>query len=179
MIGSMALTHRVLLLNASFEAMTTVSAQRAVVLLMEGNAETVLDREDEFIHSAHSKIPYPSVIRLVRYVNVPRFRKAYLTRKAVLARDSYTCAYCGEQKGLKDMTMDHIVPRSKGGQHTWKNVIACCFNCNQRKGDRSLEELGWTLRFGTYRPDGSRRIAIIAGHVDPEWEPWLSLDAPR
>lgn len=166
----------VLLLNASFEPMCTVSTRRAANLMLEGKVEVISSREGELVRSARQEFPMPTVLRLVKYVNVPRTRKAYLTRKAVLARDNYTCAYCGEQKPLKDMTMDHIHPRSKGGPNTWKNVVACCFPCNQRKGDTSLEELGWRLRFQPYKPDGTRRVAIIAGRTEPDWDKWLQVD---
>lgn len=168
----------VLLLNASFEPMCTISLRRATALMLAEKVEIISAREGESVRSARQALPAPSVLRLIKYVNVPRTRKANLTRKAVLNRDGYVCAYCGEKKSLRDMTMDHIVPRSKGGLNTWKNVVACCFPCNQRKGNISLEELGWQLRFQPFKPDGTRRVAIIAGHIDPDWEQWLNPDSP-
>lgn len=173
MIIRMSMYRRVLLLNASYEPLTTVAAKRAAQLLLENKAEIISSYPGEFIRSARREFPCPSVLRLVRYVDAPRYRKAYLTRRAVLMRDNYTCAYCGEKKPLKDMTMDHILPRSRKGPHTWKNVIACCFTCNQLKGDRTPEEMGWRLRFPSYTPDGTRRVAIIAGDVHEDWKRWL------
>lgn len=171
------MSRRVLVLNASYEPLGVVAAKRAAQLLLEDKAEVISAYPGEFIRSSKRELPCPSVLRLLRYVDSPRFRKAYLTRRAVLQRDDYTCAYCGEQKPLKDMTMDHILPRSRQGPNTWKNVIACCFACNQIKGDRTPEEMGWRLRFHPYKPEGNRRVAIIAGAIHPDWKAWLEPTA--
>ena len=169
------LSKAVLLLNASFEPICTISTKRAVNLVLEGKGEIISSREGIEVGSARTSLPWPTVVRLLKYVEVPRFRKANLTRKSILNRDGYICAYCGEKKPLKDMTMDHIMPRSRGGKHTWKNVIACCFPCNQRKDDRTPEEMGWALRFKPTIPEGSRRLVLISGYMHPDWEQWLSI----
>jgi 5-methylcytosine-specific restriction endonuclease McrA len=159
----------VLLLNASYEPICSIAPQRAVVMILDGEVDIVSEYEGRFIRSPSTKIPYPSVVRLVRYVKVPRFRKAYLTRKAVLHRDNRECGYCGDEA----TTMDHIVPRSRGGAHAWENVVACCFPCNQRKDDKTLEEIGWKLRMKPYKPEGAKRVAVSAGRIPREWETWL------
>lgn len=161
----------VLLLNASYEPITTISVQRAIVMILEEEADMVSSYPGLYMRSPSRTMDYPSVVRLVKYVKVPRYRKAYLSRKAILSRDGHECAYCGGRAN----TMDHIVPRSKGGPHTWENVIACCFSCNQRKGNRSVKEMGWKLRFQPFRPEGDKKLVVFSGNgqMHPTWEPWL------
>ena len=164
---------RVLLLNASYEPIAPVSIERAVCLILEGKAEIVTEHESREFRSPSFSIPWPQVVRLVRYIHIPTFRKVYLSRRAILARDNHTCAYCGGRA----TTMDHVVPRSRGGRHSWRNIVACCLPCNQRKDDRLLEELGWTLKFEPYEPQGARRIAVSLGHTHPSWDEWLQAVA--
>jgi len=161
----------VLLLNASYEPICVVSFKRAVVLVLLEKAEVVSSYEDRVVHSATREMPMPSVIRLVRYVNIPHFRKAYLSRRTVLKRDGGLCAYCGKAAS----TMDHIVPRSRGGLHSWENVVACCYPCNQTKDDRLLDEIGWKLRLVPTRPEGTRRLMLLIGDLEPAWEEWLPV----
>lgn len=161
----------VLLLNATFEPITAVTLKRAIILVLAGKAEIIEEKAGEVVKSATLEMPRPSVIRLVRYVNVPRFRKAYLSRRNILSRDHYRCAYCGG----KANTMDHVIPRSRGGPHTWENIVACCYPCNQRKDDKLLQEAGLHLDYRPYRPEGSKRILMIIGTSDPSWEPYLKM----
>ena len=170
MIGDMDVP--VLLLNASYEPICAISAQRAVPMMLDGEVEVVSVYEGRAIRSPSLTLEYPSVVRLVRYVNVPRFRKAYLSRRAVLARDGHECAYCGGRAN----TMDHVVPRSKGGPHRWENIVSCCFPCNQRKDDKSLDELGWKLRYRPFRPEGDKRL-LLSGGAHEHWEQWLEPTA--
>ena len=159
----------VLLLNASYEPLCAISAKRAIVLVLSDKAEVVTERSGSAVHSASLSFPMPSVVRLIRYVNVPRFRKAYLSRRTILARDNKICCYCGG----KANTMDHVIPRSREGRHTWTNIVACCYDCNQRKDNRLLEDLGWKMLYVPFEPEGTRRIVLILGSIDPDWEEWL------
>src|SRR4051794_20774011 len=124
---------RVLVLNATFEPINVCSVRRATVLLLKHKAE-VLERGDTELHWATGALPRPHVIRLVNYVRVPRDpHRRKITRRAVFARDGWTCQYCGARTTL---TVDHVIPRSKGGLSTWENIVASCAPCNRRKGDR-------------------------------------------
>src|SRR5918998_4965183 len=133
---------RVLLLNATFEPLTVVTAKRAVVLMLTGKAECVQAAlEGVAFRSESMSIPTPSVMRLSRYVRVPYRRAVPMTRAGVLRRDGRRCAYCGKRAD----TIDHVVPRSRGGAHTWDNCVAACRTCNSRKANRLIEEIGWSL----------------------------------
>ena len=130
---------RVLVLNATYEPINVCTVRRAVVLLLKEKAE-LLERGRWALHSESSTLARPVVIRLVSYVNVPRdAHRRKITRRAVFARDSWTCQYCGSRSNL---TVDHVIPRSKGGSSNWENIVASCAPCNRRKGDR-LPRPGW------------------------------------
>ena len=125
---------RVLVLNATFEPINVCTVRRAVVLLLKEKAE-LLERGPAELHSESSTLARPVVIRLVTYVRVPRdAHRRKITRRAVFARDSWTCQYCGSRSNL---TVDHVIPRSKGGNSSWENIVASCAPCNRRKGDRT------------------------------------------
>src|SRR5829696_5730823 len=123
---------RVLLLNATFEPLAVVTAKRAVVLMITGKAECVEVTIGGAFHSERLTVPAPSVMRLSRYVRVPYRRSVPMTRAGVLRRDARRCAYCGKRAD----TIDHVVPRSRGGPHSWDNCVAACRACNSRKADR-------------------------------------------
>ena len=159
----------VLLLNATYEPLCIVPLRRAVVLVLSEKAEVVTADAERHIRSALLSLPEPSVIRLLRMVRVPYRRRTSVTRRAVLRRDNHRCAYCA---GAAD-TVDHVVPRSRGGRHEWDNVVAACRRCNGRKGDRTLAELGWHLDASPVAPAGSRCLVVAVAHVEPTWEPWL------
>ena len=134
---------RVLVLNATFEPINVCTIRRAVVLLLKEKAE-LLERGRWELHSESSTLARPVVIRLVSYVNVPRdAHRRKITRRAVFARDSWTCQYCGSRSNL---TVDHVIPRSRGGAHSWENVVAACRPCNARKMDHFLHETSMNLR---------------------------------
>ena len=165
---------RVLLLNATFEPLAVVTAKRAVVLMLTGKAECVEAAAGLSFHSAHLTLPAPSVMRLSRYVRVPYRRAVPMTRSGVLRRDGRRCAYCARRAD----TIDHVVPRSRGGTHTWENCVAACRACNSRKADRLLEALGWSLGF-TPRPPhrAAGGVLVLAVEPHPAWEPWLGVAA--
>ena len=163
---------RVLLLNATFEPLAVVTAKRAVVLMLTGKAECVQAAlEGGAFHSASLTIPAPSVMRLSRYVRVPYRGPVPMTRAGILRRDARRCAYCGRRAD----TVDHVVPRSRGGTHSWENCVAACRTCNARKADRLVEELGWSLGVVPRPPNRTTAgILVLAVEPHPAWEPWLS-----
>jgi 5-methylcytosine-specific restriction endonuclease McrA len=165
---------RVLLLNATFEPLAVVTAKRAVVLMLSGKAECVEASIDVAFHSENLTIVAPSVMRLSRYVRVPYRRAVPMTRAGVLRRDGRRCAYCGRRAD----TIDHVVPRSRGGGHSWENCVAACRACNSRKADRLLEELGWVLAAPPRAPNrAAGGVLVLAAEPLPAWEPWLSTAA--
>ena len=147
----------VLVLNATYEPLSIVSVRRAVVLLLKEKAE-IVEAAEAVLRSEHITLPVPLVIRLVTYVPVPRRLGLPVTRRTVLARDRYTCQYCGSQPGKAHLTVDHVVPRSRGGKTVWENVVIACGLCNRRKGDRTPEEAGMRL---LSRPSRPRYVALV------------------
>jgi len=140
----------VLVLNQSYEALTICRARRAVVLIYQGKAE-MLENGVGFIHTVSDSFELPSVIRLAYLVKRP-YRKKKLTRYEVFNRDKYTCQYCGKE--TRQLTLDHVIPRYRGGQHTWENVVSACVPCNRRKAGRTPQEAGMKLtRKPTYPGD--------------------------
>jgi 5-methylcytosine-specific restriction endonuclease McrA len=144
--------HRVLVLNATYEPLSIISVQRAVVLLLKEKAE-LIEAAEERLHAAYTEFPVPLVIRLVYYVRIPRPIALAPTRRSVMVRDNYTCQYCGATPGRSNLTLDHILPRSRGGGTTWDNVVAACRTCNVRKGSRTPEEARMALRRHPGRPN--------------------------
>lgn len=166
------MSRKVLLLNASYEPLTLLSDRRAIVLLLGGRAEAVAVPEEPVVfHSARLAVAVPSIVRLSQMARVARqSRTPPLTRRAVLRRDRGLCAYCAEAAD----TVDHVVPRSRGGRHEWTNVVASCKKDNLTKGDRLLSELGWVLGFQPAPPRGYLWHLGHVGEVDPLWEPYLA-----
>lgn len=138
-----------LALNASFEPLTIVPARRAVRLVLDGKAEILEVDGSERFRSERRAVPCPSVIRLVRFVHVPRRFRRQVTNTFLFARDNYTCQYCGrhrkELRGRQFLTRDHILPISRGGGNSWDNVVTSCSPCNNRKGNRLPREAGLRL----------------------------------
>ena len=159
---------RSLLLNASFEPLCVVSSRRAVVLVLKEKAEIVHRNGAEF-RSERRSVPVPTVIRLVHFVRVPFRATAPLSRRAVFARDSHRCQYCG--RGAENL--DHVMPRSRGGGHSWENVVASCRACNARKEDRLPTECGMVLRRAPVAPHATTSLIVSAGPVDPDWHQYL------
>src|SRR3954451_7788953 len=159
-----------LVLNATYEPLCVVSVRRAAILVLAAKAITVSDGEG-FLHSARRVLPVPSVVRLTRYVRVPYRPHIGMTRRAVFARDGWHCVYC---RGPAE-TIDHVLPRSRGGPHTWENVVAACARCNHRKGDRTLHEIGWRLRVTPAAPQGAAWRVLGHRTPDPRWASFLGL----
>jgi 5-methylcytosine-specific restriction endonuclease McrA len=160
---------RSLVLNATFEPLSVVPRRRAIVLVLADRAE-VLHETGELVHSEHLALQIPSVIRLRHFVHVPFRRRASLSRRGVFARDGHRCQYCGA--GAE--SIDHVVPRSRGGAHVWENVVACCRPCNAAKRDRLLEQTSMRLRRLPGPPRHSNWVSAHVGQVPLEWETYLS-----
>ena len=150
------MSKQVLVLNASYEPLSLVSVRRAVVLLLREKAE-LLEVTQQILRSASLAMPEPLVIRLVHYVRLPH-RKVPSTRSAVMLRDGYTCQYCGDSPGRHMLTVDHVIPRSRGGRHTWENLVTACISCNQKKGSLTPEEAGMVL---SKRPVEPSYVALV------------------
>jgi 5-methylcytosine-specific restriction endonuclease McrA len=164
---------RSLVLNASYEPLSVVSARRAVVLVLGEKAEIVHGSGLE-LHSERLTVPVPSVIRLRTFVRVPYRRHAALSRRGVFLRDGGQCQYCGRRAE----SIDHVVPRSRGGDHTWENVVAACGRCNTSKRDRLLEETGMRLRCRPRAPSPLTWVATAVTRVPDEWAHYLSHAIP-
>ena len=182
MSRSSGLQQRVLLLNGStWEPLAVITVPRAINLLLAGKA-IVVEQSGQFLRTVRKKFEIPSVIALKFYVNVPR-RKSHWSRKGVLVRDSYTCIYCGvrpgsQQKGRiltkRDFTIDHIIPRSKGGKDTWSNTACACAKCNHRKSNRLHNEAGMRLKWEPKTPRTSY-LVIALGSGPDVWRRYVEL----
>ncbi len=164
---------KALVLNATLEPLSVVTSRRALVLVWRNKA-TVVEVREEVWRSAQDSFKVPSVVRLNTYVNVPYHRTVPLTRRAVFGRDDHVCQYCGATAE----NLDHVVPRSRGGSHSWDNVVACCRRCNIKKGNRLPNEVGLAL---SRLPRSPRRFGWVytsSGYrVDPSWQPYLLADS--
>jgi 5-methylcytosine-specific restriction endonuclease McrA len=170
---------KVLLLNASYEALGTIGVPRAVRLIWKDSAEMVEPDGDRVLRSQHFEFTVPSVIRLTHYIDVRgRQRRSSSKRNRILARDRHRCQYCGTKGTVFDLTIDHIVPVSRGGTTSPENLVAACFACNQRKGDRTPEEARMPLLKNpaalVYGID--RQILCHEAESRPEWRKYLFLD---
>jgi 5-methylcytosine-specific restriction endonuclease McrA len=160
-----------LVLNASYEPLCVVPVRRAVILVLKQKAEVVHQSENA-LHSERVVFQAPSVIRLVQFVKVPFRSKVPLNRRAVFARDGHRCQYCFAPAE----NIDHVIPRAKGGTHTWENVVASCRPCNARKGDSLLEHTNLVLRKRPAVPQQLTWMLIALDKVSPDWEPYLVIN---
>ena len=164
---------RTLVLNAGYEPLAVVSFKRALVLVMNDKA-TIIERvEGDPVWAARAAYDRPAVILLTRYVRVPGARRVPVTRRGVLRRDAHHCGYCGKAAS----TIDHVMPRSRGGEDSWENLVAACVRCNNAKGDRTPQEMGWELRLVPHAPRGGQWTVRGTERADPRWEPYLALAA--
>ena len=161
---------RTLVLNAGYEPLGVVSFKRALILVLNQKATVLAGSGNLEVHSAKSNFLLPSVILLTRYVRVPAVRVVPVTRRGVLRRDGWKCAYCGKAA----TTVDHVQPKSKGGADTWENMVACCLKCNNQKGDKPLSEIGWQLQVAPKMPTGAGWLIRGAERAEPEWDGFLN-----
>ena len=159
---------RALVLNASFEPLCVVSTRRALLLVLDDKAETI-ESTGVVLHSPSIAVDEPSIVRLIAYVKVPYRARVALNRRSVFARDGHRCQYCGDPAE----NIDHVIPRSRGGEHTWENVVAACRPCNARKEDRLLHETQMRLRRPPFTPTGRVWTLLSLGSLRPEWEQWI------
>lgn len=165
------MTTYALLLNASHEPIRVISARRALQLLLSGKADTVEEGERPTVfRSSSGSVVVPAVLRLRNFVKIPYRATVPLNRAAVLARDKKICQFthCGK---FGD-TMDHVIPRSRGGKHVWENVVAACKRCNAKKDDKTLEQMGWALTRKPFAPKAWFYV-VFKFELDPAWEPYL------
>lgn len=165
------MTGYVLVLNQDYRAISICNAERAVVLLWLQKAEIISEKPNRVIRTSSIAFPFPSIIRLKHYVHVP-YRNVILSRRNVLRRDNFQCQYCGRQDGL---TLDHVLPRSRGGRDVWDNLVAACISCNNRKGNKTPEEALMPLKRKPFRPSHVMFLRDYVGRIDEEWRPYLFL----
>ncbi|MFE2773761.1 HNH endonuclease [Microbacterium resistens] len=164
---------RTLVLNAGYEPLAIVSFRRALVLVMNDKASIVEIVPEDPVLTTRSRFDRPAVIILSRYVRLPHARRVPVTRRGVLRRDAHRCGYCGKPAA----TIDHILPRSRGGADSWENLVACCLRCNNVKSDRTPQEMGWELQCTPRPPHGTAWTVRGSDRSDPQWEPYLGLAA--
>ena len=162
----------VLVLNATYEPLNVVSVRRAIILLLKDKAE-ILEAANQYIRSEILSLPVPLVIRLVYYVRVPRRLNIPLTRRTVMIRDNYTCQYCGARPSKANLTIDHVIPKVRGGKTTWDNVVCACKACNLRKGSRTPEEAGMRLLSKPGRPEYLALVVFSRASNCEAWRKYL------
>src|SRR5207302_8707981 len=167
--NSQALHAPVLVLNASYEPINVCAARRAIVLVLKGVAMAE-EENGHFLHAARLTLRVPSVIRLLEYRRIPHQTRA-LSRKNILLRDRNTCQYCGEVLSSSELTLDHVVPRSRGGASSWENLVACCHPCNRTKGNQLPAEAAMKLMREphAFNLHTSRDIMRMMGRSDEKW----------
>lgn len=161
-----------LVLNQSYEPLSVCNIKKAFLLLYLGKAELIINDDRKSIRSVQKNFPWPSVIRIAKYVNVP-YKKVVLTRRNILRRDGYKCVYCG--RGDLPLTVDHIIPRARGGDDVWENLISACTVCNNKKGDRTPEEAQMRMLYRPFKPNHVMFIKNVVGKLDDKWKPYLYL----
>lgn len=161
---------KVLVLNQDYSAFTICSVAKAFLLVYLKKADLVAESETEKLRSISETFPMPSVIRLHKYVYLP-YRGVMLTRQNIFKRDNHQCQYCGIND---DLTLDHVMPKSRGGRTSWDNLVTACKRCNSRKGDFTPEEAGLLLAQKPYKPSFVMFLRDFSGTVDTAWLPYLA-----
>jgi len=170
---SSALTTPVLVLNQNYEPLSVCTVKRAVVMVFLGKAEIIERSDGRKVRSVRGSWPVPSVVRLGLYVSRPP-KKVLLSRKNIIKRDGHRCQYCGQSRTA--MTVDHVIPKNRGGEDVWENLVCACVRCNNRKGDRTPEEANLILRRQPKRPNHITFIQRFIGLGDQRWKRYLFLD---
>ena len=162
------LSERTLVLNVTYQPLSITTVRRALLLVLAGKAD-VIHARPRSIRSERLTMSAPSVVRLTYHARVPYRRRAPLHRRAVFARDAFRCQYCGSRAEC----IDHVYPRSRGGEHTWENVVACCRTCNVGKGDTLPSQSRYRLRRPPYAPEPLAVVAAMRGDAPVEWTDYL------
>ena len=161
----------VLVLNQDYSALTVCSVERAVILVHLQKVHLVEAVDGRYVRSPSTQMPWPSIVRLKQYARVP-YKQVMLSRQNVIRRDHNTCQYCGATSNL---TIDHVLPKSRGGGDSWTNLVAACVSCNNRKGDRTPDEADMELAREPFRPSYVMFIRDFVGTVHDDWKPYLFL----
>lgn len=164
---------KVLILNQNYEPMSVINVRKAVVLLFLGKAELIASVDGKRVRAVSMSMPFPSIVRVSVYVRIP-YKRIILSRKNILRRDGHRCQYCG--RGDLPLTVDHVLPLSRGGDDTWENLVCACVGCNNRKGDRTPQESNMPLRRNPLRPNHVTFIRHFVGSLDERWKPYLFLN---
>ncbi len=176
----MALNGRVLLLNQTYEPLGTVSVARAIIMTLKNSVSVEEWDGDRVLHSAHAEFPVPSVIRRRTYINVRRRREqSGMKRLRIFMRDKFRCQYCSDKKAVAQLTLDHILPRSRGGDNSPVNIVTACIACNNRKGSRTPEEARMPLLTSqsALRVKLERVVLCHYAEARAEWRKYLFMDA--
>ncbi|MBN1543299.1 HNH endonuclease [candidate division KSB1 bacterium] len=163
------LSRKVLLLNQNYEPIMVVTAKKALILICMQKVE-IVEKHSISVRSLHHSIPLPSVIRLLYFVRIP-YKRVELTRRNIFKRDGYRCQYCHAVQG--PLTIDHILPRTKGGEDSWENLVCACVRCNNRKGDRTPEQANMKLLRQPRRPNHLFFIQRFVAGGEQLWRPYL------
>ena len=167
----MPLNRPVLVINASYQPINVTSARRALTLLFKG-AAVVEEVSAHMARTTKINIPIPSVVRLLRYRRMPRHSRA-VSRKGIMLRDAGTCQYCLVKLPARGLTLDHVIPKSRGGSSTWDNLVAACYACNNFKGDRTPQEAGLTLARQPRQVGLHAKHRLLVGDNDKSWDRYL------
>ncbi|MDA0987169.1 MAG: HNH endonuclease [Bacteroidetes bacterium] len=167
------MSRKVLVLNNNYEPLSVCNVRKALVLMILGKAELIEKLGKKVIHSVTMQFPMPSIVRLTHYVRVP-YKNVILSRKNILRRDKHRCQYCGESDS--DLTIDHVLPKSRFGEDTWENLVCACIECNNLKGDRTPEEAKMLLIRKPIRPNHVIFIKHFVETVDDCWRPYLFMN---
>ena len=160
---------KVLVLNQDYRVLTVCSVNRAFLLVYMQKAELVSNAKNAYLRTVSSSFPVPSIIRLQGYVNIP-YKGVVLSRQNIFKRDGHICQYCSSKS---DLTLDHVRPRSRGGQSTWGNLVTACKKCNSRKGDSTPEEANMPLKRKPYKPSFFIFLRDFSGNIDEAWITYL------
>ena len=161
----------VLVLNKDYQPLSVCSVQRSVKLLFLEKAELLHDDPERQLRTVNDEYSYPSVIRLHNYIRLP-YTRIVLSRRNIMKRDNYTCQYCGAKS---DLTLDHVLPRSRNGKDTWENLVTACNKCNVDKGNRTPDEAKMPLKIKPYRPIHITFFQNLLGGVQENWKPYLYM----
>ena len=164
---------QVLVLNQNYEPMSITNAKKAIILIFLEKAEIIENHDNFKVRSIHLSLPLPSIIRLTRYINVPR-KRIILSRKNIIKRDNHQCQYCGTKVG--PVTVDHILPKGRGGGDSWENLVCACTKCNNKKRNRTPEEAGMILLKKPRKPSHLFFIRYFIGKLDNRWKPYLFMN---
>jgi len=157
-----------LVLNATYEPLGVVAERRALILVLNQRA-TMVESSGEVLHYSGGEVFLPSVVKLNKFIRIPYRHSVPLSRRALFARDHGRCVYCGATAA----SIDHVIPRSRGGEHSWENVVSACHKCNHQKADKTLKEIGWRLRTIPREPVGAAWRILGTGRPDSRWLTYL------